>query len=363
MRARELANSTFSEMYICKTLVKQGVALVGGSRRKRGTSRTFETSTSATTAPLPLYSMRTLAKSFPKFQAVPYGAQMRDWKSARLTLGASLARSTSSIAVSSPRSALDGVEARENPAGGGEESVNRFDVSSNCVTPVFRVSPFVQKPSDLENTKVRVLFLSEGNVCRSVYAEAIFNSLIEEHGMQEFVECASKASKDYNAGESPDPRAVAVAEEIGLKLPEGAAASVFECQADIVVFDLLVVMDKFNASDVLKEVTVYEAIDKGARYTQKVRRLAEFCRTKKMEDIDDPLYYNMGGPEELALLRESYEDIRASCIGLMQTLVEIKASLQESETLKLGVAKSLGEMETLDWLVPPMLQKAETLFN
>jgi hypothetical protein len=45
---------------------------------------------------------------------------------------------------------------------------------------------------DLENKKVRVLFVSEGNVCRSVYAEAIFNSLIEEHGMQEFVECASK---------------------------------------------------------------------------------------------------------------------------------------------------------------------------
>lgn len=45
---------------------------------------------------------------------------------------------------------------------------------------------------DVENTKVRVLLLSEGNVCRSVYAEAIFNSLIEEHGMQDFVECASK---------------------------------------------------------------------------------------------------------------------------------------------------------------------------
>lgn len=53
---------------------------------------------------------------------------------------------------------------------------------------------------DLENTKVRVLFVSEGNVCRSVYAEAIFNSLIEEQGMQEFVECASKVrfSKYYS---------------------------------------------------------------------------------------------------------------------------------------------------------------------
>lgn len=114
-----------------------------------------------------------------------------------------------------------------------------------------------------------MLFLSEGNVCRSVYAEAIFNALIEEHAMQDFVECASKvappsptpslqtksfglcssvtslqASRDYNVGESPDPRAVAVADELGLKLPEEAAARVFECQSDIVLFDLLVVMDK-----------------------------------------------------------------------------------------------------------------------
>lgn len=47
----------------------------------------------------------------------------------------------------------------------------------------------------------------------------------------------------------------------------------------------LCVCVQFNASDVLKEVTVYEAIDKGARYTQKVRRLAEFCRTKKVNNF------------------------------------------------------------------------------
>jgi hypothetical protein len=32
-----------------------------------------------------------------------------------------------------------------------------------------------------------------------------------------------------------------------------------------------------------------------------------------------------------------------------------------SETLKQGIAKSLGEMESLDWLVPPMLQKADSI--
>lgn len=147
-------------MYICKALVKHGVQLVGGSRRNRGTFKTSETSTSAITAPVPLSSMRALAKSFPKFQAVPHGAQMRDWERARLISGVPLVRSTSSIAVSSPRSALEGVGAiaRESPAGGGEESVSKFDVSSNCVTPVFRVSPFVQKTSVILREFVIVSF-------------------------------------------------------------------------------------------------------------------------------------------------------------------------------------------------------------
>jgi protein-tyrosine-phosphatase len=64
----------------------------------------------------------------------------------------------------------------------------------------------------------------------------------------------AQGSRDYNVDESPDPRAVAVAEEMGVKLPEGAVARVFNCQADIVLFDLLVVMDK------VKTLTVYRSI-------------------------------------------------------------------------------------------------------
>ncbi|XP_024370148.1 uncharacterized protein [Physcomitrium patens] len=373
-------------MYTCKALVNHGATLVVGASALGSVggdsvARAFDTSSFAI-SPIPcaLLTLHALANSFPHFgsregashvfqlQRRSVGDCQGLWHSfGALVRGSKVfasSRYDSSVSVSRPGSAPDGAEAARDSPVGDEKNLPKFDVSSNCVTPVFRVSPFIQKTSDLENTKVRVLFVSEGNVCRSVYAEAIFNSLIEEQGMQEFVECASKASRDYNVGESPDPRAVSVAEEFGLKLPAGATSCVFDCQADIVLFDLLVVMDKFNASDVLKEVTVYEAIDKGARYTQKVRRLAEFCRTKKMEDIDDPLYGNMGGPEELVLLRESYEDIRASCVGLMQTIMDIKGGLQDSETLKQGVARSLGAMESLDWLVPPMLQKADPmLFN
>ncbi|KAH9547954.1 hypothetical protein CY35_11G062000 [Sphagnum magellanicum] len=235
----------------------------------------------------------------------------------------------------------------------------RFDVSSNCVNPSFRVSPFLQRSVDqASDSKLRILFLSEGNVCRSIFAEAIFSHLIQDQDLQDSVECTSKASKDYNVGEAPDARAVEVAQELGLQLREGAVARVFDCTSDIVLFDLLLVMDKFNASDVLKEVTVYEAIDKEGRYSYKVRRLGEFCRKRMVEDIDDPLYGNMGGPEELELLREVYQDLQDSCEGLLQFLMETKTSLQGSETLKQGIARTLGQMESLDWLVPPMLQRA-----
>ncbi|CAM6035848.1 unnamed protein product [Sphagnum compactum] len=240
-----------------------------------------------------------------------------------------------------------------------QDTTVRFDVSSNCVNPSFRVSPFLQRSVDqASDSKLRILFLSEGNVCRSIFAEAIFSHLIQDQDLQDSIECTSKASKDYNVGEAPDARAVEVAQELGLQLREGAVARVFDCTSDIVLFDLLLVMDKFNASDVLKEVTVYEAIDKEGRYSYKVRRLGEFCRKRTVEDIDDPLYGNMGGPEELELLREVYQDLQDSCEGLLQFLMETKTSLQGSETLKQGIARTLGQMESLDWLVPPMLQRA-----
>ena len=42
-------------------------------------------------------------------------------------------------------------------------------------------------------------------------------------------------------------------------------------EADIVAHELVLVMDKFTAADVLREVSVYDAINKAARYTSKVR--------------------------------------------------------------------------------------------
>ena len=79
---------------------------------------------------------------------------------------------------------------------------------------------------------------------------------------------------------------------------------------DIVSFDLFLVMDKFTAADVLREVSVYDTISKGGGYSMKVRRLGEFhpvmskSQDPEGQDIDDPLYGNVGGSEEVVGVSE-----------------------------------------------------------
>ena len=52
------------------------------------------------------------------------------------------------------------------------------------------------------------------------------------------------------------------------------------------------------------QVSVYDTISKGIQYTKRVRRLGEFhpdlgpSKATDGQDIDDPLYGNVGGAEE-----------------------------------------------------------------
>eukprot|EP00850_Spirogloea_muscicola_P021702 SM000258S09118 [mRNA] locus=s258:23636:26742:- [translate_table: standard] len=281
---------------------------------------------------------------------------------------AALAAGASGVRPSGAAAAADAgaeqVAPQSGGDGGGGGGGGSFDVSSNCVSPVFRSSPSLARQQDGREgvapgdaSKVRILFLSEGNVCRSVYAEAVLRRLLAARGLEAFYECESKATQQYNVGEAPDSRAAEVAAEEGLELRQGFQARYYEPARDVVDFDLLLVMDKFNASDVLKEVSVYDTITPGANYSSRVRRLGEFARTRTIKDIDDPLYGNMQGPEELDALRDVLADVQCSCAGLVDKLEEIRPALADGEAFKQGVAKALQGMEAMDWLVPPMLQK------
>lgn len=63
-----------------------------------------------------------------------------------------------------------------------------------------------------------------------------------------------QATRDYNIGEPAEPSAVAAAASLGCEMPAGFAAKKFDYEGDTVAFDLVLVMDKFTAGDVMREV-------------------------------------------------------------------------------------------------------------
>ena len=63
-----------------------------------------------------------------------------------------------------------------------------------------------------------------------------------------------QGTRDYNVGQSVDPIVAEVANDLGIPLPLGFASRTCNHVEDVVKFDMILVMDKFTASDFLKEV-------------------------------------------------------------------------------------------------------------
>lgn len=245
-----------------------------------------------------------------------------------------------------------------------EQTSSSMDVSGAVVNPVFRSRPWAVEDQPTGEEKARILFVSESNVCRSVLAQAFMTQLVEEMSMGHLVACESKGSRDYNVGEGPEQSVIAAAEELSIFLPTNFKARKFDHQRDIVEFDLVLVMDKFTAADVLREVSVYDTIDKGGMYSLKVRRLGEFHpglnkkKDPEAHDIEDPLYGNVGGAEEVEAVKKAANLIESSCIGLMEYLQGLQEHANDDPKIfRALLIKDIKTMSGIDWLVPPMLQK------
>jgi hypothetical protein len=64
---------------------------------------------------------------------------------------------------------------------------------------------------------------------------------------------------------------------MGVRLCPDKAAVPFDEGVDIVNFDLVVVMDRFDQEALLREVAVYDALNPGGCYCARVRRLGEWA--------------------------------------------------------------------------------------
>ena len=66
-----------------------------------------------------------------------------------------------------------------------------------------------------------------------------------------------QGTRDYNVGDGADVAAQAAAQQMGIELPKDFQARQINPEKDIVQFDIVLVMDKFTAADVLREVLLF----------------------------------------------------------------------------------------------------------
>ncbi|HUF82291.1 MAG TPA: low molecular weight protein-tyrosine-phosphatase [Burkholderiales bacterium] len=138
-------------------------------------------------------------------------------------------------------------------------------------------------------TRVKVLFVCMGNICRSPTAEGVFKRQVREAGLADRVLSDSAGTHDYHVGEAPDPRAQSAALRRGYDLSELCGRQI--SRRDFSEFDYVLVMDEANLRQ-LKRLCPPE-------HAGKVKLLMEFARNAKVREVPDPYYGGTRGFEEV----------------------------------------------------------------
>lgn len=153
-------------------------------------------------------------------------------------------------------------------------------------------------------SKIRVLFVCLGNICRSPLAKALFLNAVELNKLSYKFEVESAGTSDFHRGEAPDARTLRNAQKHGIEIKNTARQ--FKRQ-DFARFDHIVVMDAQNYADVA-------ALASNATDKQKISMLRDHDPAMKGADVPDPWF---GGEEGF---EEAYQIIRRSTLGLFDAL-------------------------------------------
>lgn len=153
--------------------------------------------------------------------------------------------------------------------------------------------------------RVSVLFVCLGNICRSPLAEGVFRSLLNAEGLSDRFRVDSAGTGSWHVGETPDPRAVAVAKAHGVELSGRARQIVPEDLAD---FDWVVAMDRSNLRHLERSG--------GDRGKARLHLLREFDPDDDGLDVPDPYYGGAGGFDD------AYAIVERSCRAFLAYVLE-----------------------------------------
>jgi len=143
-------------------------------------------------------------------------------------------------------------------------------------------------------SRIKVLFVCMGNICRSPTAQGVFEKLVEEHALADLIEVDSAGTHAYHVGESPDTRASRAAQQRGVDLSRQRARRVDA--GDFEVFDYVLAMDSSNYAD-LQELCA-------PGNESRLHLFMDFAEAAGIDEVPDPYYGGTTGFERVLDLIE-----------------------------------------------------------
>lgn len=156
-------------------------------------------------------------------------------------------------------------------------------------------------------SKISVLFVCLGNICRSPVAEGVFRAKLAELGLENGFDVDSAGTAAWHAGKPPDNRMIKVAANKGVDISGLRARQV--TMDDFHQFDFILAMDHENLRNL-------EEIDPGIGKAQ-LGLYLEYAPGYQDKEVPDPYY---GGDEGFSTVINMVEDAAEGLIKSLQNL-------------------------------------------
>ena len=133
-------------------------------------------------------------------------------------------------------------------------------------------------------SKVSVLFVCLGNICRSPTAHAVFRKMVQDNGLQDVIDIDSAGTAAYHVGKHADTRSMETARNRGIDMLDLRARKVDF--GDFYVYDYILAMDEQNYHNLL-DIALPE-------HKEKVQMFLDYTSEVEESEVPDPYY---GGPQ------------------------------------------------------------------